>query len=88
MVVFDGVTTAVDVAVTMQQALSARPEDAEPLAIRVGVEYHGGSEGQTNVPERSDTRSGTEPRERCISDNGWTFGDGFQTLCNAGFPKA
>lgn len=59
MVVFDGVTTAVDVAVTMQQALSARPEDAEPLAIRVGVEYHGGSEGQTNVPERSDTRNGT-----------------------------
>ncbi len=37
MVVFDGVTTALDAAVAMQQALTARPEDAEPLAICVGV---------------------------------------------------
>ncbi len=37
MVVFDGVTTALDAAVAMQQALAARPPDAEPLAIRVGV---------------------------------------------------
>jgi len=37
MVVFDGVTSALDAAVAMQQALTARPEDAEPLAICVGV---------------------------------------------------
>ena len=37
MVVFDGVTAALDAAVAMQQAITARPPDGEPLAIRVGV---------------------------------------------------
>lgn len=37
MVVFDGVTAALDAAVAMQQSLAARPVGVEPLAIRVGV---------------------------------------------------
>jgi adenylate cyclase len=37
MVVFDGVAAALDAAVGMQQALTARPTESEPLAIRVGV---------------------------------------------------
>jgi len=37
MVVFDGVTAALAGAVAMQQAVTAGPSDAEPLAIRVGV---------------------------------------------------
>ncbi len=37
MVVFDGVAPALDAAVAMQQAITARPSDAEPLSIRIGV---------------------------------------------------
>lgn len=37
MVVFDGPAAAMSCAVAMQQALAARPPDAEPLRIRVGV---------------------------------------------------
>ena len=37
MVVFDGVTSGLDAAVAMQQALAARPADAELLSIRVGI---------------------------------------------------
>lgn len=37
MVVFDGVTAALDAAVAMQQAVAARPVGVEALTIRVGV---------------------------------------------------
>jgi class 3 adenylate cyclase/tetratricopeptide (TPR) repeat protein len=37
MVAFDGVAAALACGVSMQQAVSARPVDREPLAIRVGV---------------------------------------------------
>jgi class 3 adenylate cyclase/tetratricopeptide (TPR) repeat protein len=37
MVAFDGVGAALACAVSMQQAVSARPSDVEPLVIRVGV---------------------------------------------------
>ena len=32
--------------------------------------------------ERSVTRRASDRDKRCNSDNEWTFGDGFQTLCN------
>src|SRR6476661_6946342 len=37
MVVFDGVASALDSAVAMQQAITARPEESEPLSIKIGV---------------------------------------------------
>src|SRR6476620_6086871 len=37
MVVFDGVTSALDSAVAMQQAITARRSDAEPLSIKIGI---------------------------------------------------
>ena len=37
MVVFDGVAAALDAAVAMQQAITARPAESEPLSIKVGV---------------------------------------------------
>ena len=37
MVVFDGVAGGLACAVAMQQAVDARPPEAEPLAIRVGL---------------------------------------------------
>src|SRR6476646_11373106 len=37
MVVFDGVPAALDAAVGMQQAITARASDAEPLSIKIGV---------------------------------------------------
>src|SRR6478736_8778323 len=37
MVVFDGVPAALDAAVAMQQGITGRPLESEPLAIRVGV---------------------------------------------------
>jgi class 3 adenylate cyclase len=37
MVVFDGVTAALDGAVAMQQAIAGRPSDGELVAIRVGI---------------------------------------------------
>src|SRR6476619_2967539 len=37
MVVFDGVAAALDAAVAMQQAITARPEGSEPLSITIGV---------------------------------------------------
>src|SRR6476660_5512526 len=37
MVVFDGVASALDSAVAMQQAITARRSDAEPLSIKIGV---------------------------------------------------
>jgi class 3 adenylate cyclase len=37
MVVFDGVASALDAAVAMQQAITARPAESEPLSIKVGV---------------------------------------------------
>src|SRR6478752_1827462 len=37
MVVFDGVASALDAAVAMQQATTARPEGTEPLSITIGV---------------------------------------------------
>lgn len=37
MVVFDGAGTALACAVAMQQAMEARPVDAEPLSIRIGI---------------------------------------------------
>jgi class 3 adenylate cyclase/tetratricopeptide (TPR) repeat protein len=37
MVVFGGVASALDAAVAMQQAITARPSDAEPLSIKIGV---------------------------------------------------
>src|SRR5262245_60611669 len=37
MVAFDGAASALDAAVAMQQAIAARPPDAEPLSIKIGV---------------------------------------------------
>src|SRR6476661_9353810 len=37
MVVFDGVTSALDSAVAMQQAITARPQGAESLSIKIGI---------------------------------------------------
>jgi len=37
MIAFDGVSSAIDAAVAMQQAVTARPPDAEPLAVRIGI---------------------------------------------------
>src|SRR5437899_726994 len=37
MVVFDGVASALDAAVAMQQAITARPSESEPLSIKIGV---------------------------------------------------
>lgn len=37
MVVFDGVASALDAAVAMQQAITIRPPEAEPLSIKIGV---------------------------------------------------
>jgi Adenylate and Guanylate cyclase catalytic domain len=37
MVIFDGVASALDAAVVMQQAITARPAESEPLSIKIGV---------------------------------------------------
>src|SRR6476660_5352612 len=37
MVVFDGVASALDAAVAMQQAITARPAESEPFSITIGI---------------------------------------------------